>query len=88
MPPECHAADDFGGRLDDRIISPGSIKNAPDAPPFEPNYDCKEKEQETGHGGKWPAFSALLQNATNANNSITNIPKETLKNSIPPILGY
>ena len=52
MPPECHAADDFGGRLDDRIISPGSIKNAPDAPPFEPNYDCKEKEQETGYGGK------------------------------------
>ena len=52
MPPESHAADDFGGRLDNRIISLRGIKNAPDGPPFEPNHDREEKEQEAGYGGK------------------------------------
>ena len=52
MPPESHAADDFGGRLDDRIISLRGIKNASDGPPFEPNHDREEKEQEAGYGGK------------------------------------
>ncbi len=52
MPPESHAADDFGGRLDDRIISLRSIKNASDGPPFEPNHDRDKKEQEGGYSGK------------------------------------
>src|SRR3954454_15540818 len=52
VPAESHAADDFGGRLDDRIISLRGIKNASDSPPFEPNHDREEKEQKAGYGGK------------------------------------
>ena len=78
MPPESHAADDFGGRLDDRIISLRGIKNASDGPPFEPNHDREEKEQEAGYGGKIAGIKRIVQNATNANNSITSVANSLL----------
>jgi hypothetical protein len=51
VPPESHAADDFGGCPDDRISLRG-IKNTSDGRPFEPNQDREEKEQEAEWIGK------------------------------------
>ena len=60
MPPEAHAADNFGGRLDDRIISLPGIKNASDGAPFEPDRACEEKEQDAGYGSKISGIERIV----------------------------